>query len=347
VTAEGVYILGLVGGNEILFALDHTGKHKWQTPCGPGWTKSNSSSRCQPAAEKDPKGSSRLYVITSMIHATCVDGATGQVVWTRDAKADFGGVNRSYGNAESPLIVGEKMIVTPGGSNATMVALNKETGKTIWTTRDLSQPAAYCSPILIERGGLRIIVTMIKEGVVGVNAADGSVLWTHSMRNRYDNHMNSPVFEHGLLCIISGYGAGGKMFNLSEDGRTLTKLWERRKPDTFHGGVIFLDGHIYGSSNVKECGGGDWICLKAETGEVAYQQRWVKAGAVTYAEGNLYCYGEDGQVALVPARPDAKAAVSRFSVFVGPGQHHTHPVVSGGRLYIRHGATLTAYKIGT
>jgi outer membrane protein assembly factor BamB len=332
--------MGLLGGEEVLLAFGLSGEPKWKTSCGPGWAKSNAGSRCQPTVEGD-----RVYVITSLVQAACLDAATGRKIWSVDALKEFGGVNRSYGNAESPLLVDEKMIVTPGGPNATLVALDKETGKTIWTTRDLSQPAAYCSPVLLERGGLKIIVTMVKEGVVGVDARDGGVLWTAPHRNKHDNHMVSPVFEDGLLYVTSGYGAGGKMFRLSDDGRTLTKLWEQSKPDTIHGGVIFTGGHIYGSSNTKACGGGDWICVAAQDGRVVYQQRWVRAGSVTFAEGNLYCYGEDGQVALVPARPDATAVLGRFGVTQGAGQHYAHPVVCGGRLYIRHGDVLLAYDI--
>ena len=344
VTSNGVYIMGMVGTNEVLFALGHDGKPKWRTPCSPGWKGHHEGSRCQPTVDGD-----RLYFITSLIHVGCVEVGTGRVLWKLDAMKAFGGVNRSYGNAESPLIVnaadGGKMIVTPGGPNATMVALDKHTGEPLWTTRGLSQPACYCSPILVERGGLRIIVTMIKEGLVGVNAADGSVLWFASHRNKYDNHMNTPVFENDLLYFTSGYGSGGRMFRLSKDGKSIEQLWQQLKPDTMHGGVILVDGHIYGSAN-RQPAGGKWVCLKAATGEVVYERTWVKAGSVTYADGHLYCYGEDGRVALVPAKPDVTEPAGRFSIPHAGGQHCTHPVVCGGRLYLRRGDTLTAFQVG-
>ena len=346
VTSNRVYIMGLVGTDEVLSALGHDGKQKWRTPCGRAWKGHHEGSRCQPAVDED-----RLYFITSLIHVGCVDAGTGRVLWALDAMKEFGGVNRTYGNAESPLIVdpagggaGGKMIVTPGGPNATMVALDKHTGEPLWTTRKLSHPACYCSPILVERGGLQIIVTMVKEGLVGVNAADGSVLWFASHRNRYDNHMNTPVFEDGLLYFTSGYGSGGQMFRLSKDGKSIEKLWQQLRPDTMHGGVVLVDGHIYGSS-YRQPKGGKWVCLEAATGKVVYERAWVKAGSVTYADGHLYCYGEGGRVALVPARPDVTAPTGRFSIPHAGGQHCTHPVVCGGRLYLRRGDTLTAFQV--
>jgi outer membrane protein assembly factor BamB len=236
------------------------------------------------------------------------------------------------------------MIVTPGGPGATLVALDKDSGEPVWTTRALSQPAAYCSPILVERGGLQIVVTIVKEGVVGVDAADGSVLWSAPQRNKHDNHMVSPLFEDGLLYVTSGYGAGGQMFRLSDDGRSLTRLWQQVKPDTMHGGVVLVDGHIYGSSNTKSAGR-SWICGNAESGAVIYQESWVKDGSVVFADGHLYCYGEDGRVALVPARPDARVPSGMFAIPYMAGQHCTHPVVSGGRLYLRRGDTLQAFRV--
>lgn len=340
IAGETIFITGLVGSEEFLFAMDLDGKPKWKTSCGAGWTKSNSGSRCQPAILKN-----RAYVITSMIHVTCHDTSDGRVVWSLDAMDKFGGVNRSYGNAESPLIVDDKVIVSPGGTNASVVALNKDTGDIVWTTEGMSQPAAYCSPILVERGGLKIIVTMLKNGLTGVDAKDGTVLWTAPHRNKYDNHMVSPVYEDGLIYFTSGYGAGGQMYRVSDNGRTITKLWQELKPDTMHGGVVFVGGYIYGSSNTKPCGGGDWITLEAQTGKVVNQRRWVNAGSVVHAEGNLYCYGDDGRVALVPATPDTKEPASVFTVTLGSGSHYAHPVVCGGRLYIRHGEILMAYDI--
>jgi outer membrane protein assembly factor BamB len=340
VAGNAIYVLGLVGSEEVLFALALDGKLRWKTPCGAGWTKSNSGSRCQPTVLKN-----RLYVVTSMVQVSCLDAADGRIVWSVDAMDKFGGVNRSYGNAESPLVVDDKVIVTAGGTNASIVALNKDSGETVWTTEGLSVPASYCSPILVERGGLKILVTMIKDGLIGVDAGDGSVLWRAVHHNKYDNHMVSPVFEGGLLYFTSGYGAGGQMFSLSDDGRTITKLWKELKPDTMHGGLVFKDGYIYGSSYTPQGGGGQWICLEAKTGKVAYQKPWVKSGAVTYADGHLYCYGEDGRVALVPASPDAETPAGVFTVTQGTGSHCAHPVVSGGRLYIRRGEVLMAYGI--
>jgi outer membrane protein assembly factor BamB len=345
VTRTGIYIMGLVGANEVLFSLGLDGQVRWRTTCGPGWVKSHKGSRCQPTVEGN-----RIYFITSLIQAGCVDADTGRVLWSVDAMREFGGVNRSYGNAESPLIVNPpggaagRMIVTPGGPNASIVALDKRTGKTLWKTEALSQPACYCSPILVERGGLRIVVTMLKEGLVGVNADDGSVLWQAEHRNQYDNHMNSPVYADGLLYVTSGYGAGGRMFRLGEDGRSIEPVWKQAKPDTMHGGTIRVGGYIYGSSN-RNPPKGQWICVDAGSGEVVYERDWVKAGSATYADGCLYCYGEDGRVALVPVGPDTTAPSGRFAVAGVAGAHCTHPVVCGGRLYLRRGSALMAFDV--
>jgi len=335
-----IYVTGLVDGNEVLNALDLDGKAKWKVACGAAWTRSRPGARGQATI-----ADGRAYLITSMVQAWCLDAASGRKIWSADVFGDFKGVRRTYGMAESPLLVDDKMIVTPGGPQATIVALDRRSGKPLWTTKELSQPSTYCSPILVERGGLKIVVTMIKEGLVGVNAADGKVLWTAQHRNKYDNHPVSPMYRDGQIAIVSGYGAGVKMFQLARDGRSITKLWQQSKPDTCHGGLAWTGGYIYGSGFFPSGGGGRWVCLDAETGKVVYEQPWVRMGSVIVAEGNLYCYGEDGVVALVPARPDATDPVGTFRIALGKDEHWAHPVVCGRRLYIRHGGVLMAFDI--
>ncbi len=335
--ADGlVYATGLTGQDDTIFAFDLAGKLQWKRNCGPGWSKSHPGVRSTATVD-----GGLVYVMTGGGTLACFDAKTGAPEWSVDTVKEFGGAAPKWGFAESVLIVGDAVICTPGGSEGTVVALDRKTGETLWASKGSGERSGYCSPILIERGGRQLIVTMTERSIVGLDAGTGEVLWTHEHVNKWNVNANTPIHENGLIFVTSGYGKGSEALQLSPDGTSVEKRWTDKKLDCHHGGAVLVDGHVYASASK----GKKWICLDLATGKAMHEAQGVGKGSVTYADGMLYCYGESGRVGLVQAKPDGHNMVSSFSVDQGSGEHWAHPVVSGGRLYIRHGDVLMAYEV--
>jgi outer membrane protein assembly factor BamB len=339
-----MYTTGMVDGKGVLFAFDTNGKPKWKQTYGPEWRKSMPSVRCTPTVDGD-----RVYVISGVGEVFCYDAKSGERKWTVDAFGKFGGEYGIWGIAESPLIDGNNVICTPGGKQATVAALDKMTGETVWTCLVEGEKSCYCSPILVQRGPNRIIVTMTDVYVLGIDAKTGKLLWKDSQADQFGHNKEinpvSPISYEGAVYATSGYDDGGAMLLLNSDGTAVTRKWVDTTLDCHHGGVVIVDGHIYGA-NWADNGNGSWVCLDWQTGKVKYETHWNCKGAVTYADGMLYCYEEKGgNIALVRAVPDKFDIVSFFKVPLGDGKHWAHPVVCGGVLYIRHGDALMAYDI--
>jgi len=335
VTKDMVFVNGMVGKQGVLFAFDRDGKPMWKQPYGPEWTGQHSGTRGTPVVDDG-----LVYVVSGVGSIACFDAKTGEKKWSVPALKRFGGKILQWGIAETPLVVDDKVICTPGGPNASIVALNKKTGERVWQTKQLSQNSGYCSPILIQRGERRLLVQMVADYVVALNPDDGKVVWKHAHKTRYDCQANSPVYEDGKMFLVSGYRTGGQMLALAPDGSKVRRLWIDKKMDTHHGGAVWVDGHVYGTSSR-----GRWTCLDATNGRPTYQEKGVGKGSVVFADGMLYCYGERGMLALARPNPKKFDMVSSFRITEGSGPHWAHPVIAAGRMYIRHGDVLLVYDI--
>jgi outer membrane protein assembly factor BamB len=273
-----------------------------------------------------------------------MNARTGRVRWRLNVPATFKGGTGQFGFIESLLIDGPRVICTAGSADALLVALDKRTGEMVWKTAapGLKDKAAYCSGLLIGRGGRRLVVTMTSHHIIGVDAADGRLLWKYPHANPYGQNPNTPIHMGGMVFCTSGDKVGSVMLKLSADGGAAALQWRQPVLDCHHGNVIASDGYLYASAHQNSKG---WVCLDARTGAVMYTSRAVATGSACYADGMLYCYGIDGSVALV--RPSAKRLeiVSRFDLPAGAGRHFAHPVICGGRLYIRHGERLYVYDV--
>jgi len=185
---------------------------------------------------------------------------------------------------------------------------------------------------------------MLEKSLVGIDAETGKILWSDICGKKNINPV-SPLYYDGCIYYTSGYDDESVMYELSEDGTQITRKWVDDVLDNHHGGVVLVDGYIYGS-NWKSNSRGNWVCLEWETGKVMYETEWIGKGSITFADGILYCYEEkQGTVALVEPSPESFNIVSSFKVTKGDKQHWAHPVVYDGRLYIRHGNTLMVYNI--
>ena len=215
---------------------------------------------------------------------------------------------------------------------------------------DRDGKSAYSSAILIERGGNRLLINMIQKFVTCVNADNDKLIWLEPYVTPSDTGGVTPIYKDGRLYVTSAvereFTRGGVMFGLSADGTSVAEKWNDQTLDCGHGGVVLVNGYLYGST-FDGIPKGDWICLDWDSGQVMYKAKWNgKKGSIIYADGMLYCYDENtGDVALVRPSPKDFDIASTFGVTEGSGSHWAHPVISDGRLYIRHGNALMAYDI--
>ena len=342
-----LYVTGSVDKkDEFITAFGLDGNQKWQTTYGKVSDKWPDDARCTPTFVD---GS--LYVISGAGEVVCLDAKSGESKWSVAARDQLKGEFGGWATAECPLVVDGKVIYTPGGKQTTVVALDAATGKTVWQSESLNDKSGYVAPVLIERGGKQQIVTVTANWVLGVSPADGKLLWkvdykrVPPAKKATGINCTPPLYKDGQLYVTSGYDDVGIMIQLSEDGTQAEIAWSDPTLDNHHGGVVTVDGHIYGA-NWEGNPTGSWVCLDWKTGKPAWTQKWNGKGSLIYADGMLYCYDEKkGEVGLVKASPTEFALVSSFPIGMGAGQHWAHPVISDGRLYMRHGDALMAYDI--
>jgi len=339
---DTIYVTGMENDKEYLSTYDMEGNLKWKKEYGNAYTKTFPEARTTPTIDGD-----YIYVISGTGEVVCFD-TDGDIKWSVNAFEKFEGKQGAWGTAESPLIVDDKVIYTPCGKNTTMVALNKNTGETVWTSKSLNDQSGYVSPILVERGGKKQIITNTGRYIIGVDAENGEILWEilcKDYKSPGDINCVSPVYSDGQVFITSGYNDVGIMIKLSEDGSKAEVIWTNPDLDVHHGGVVLVDGYIYGANWINN-GDGNWVCLDWNTGETMYDKKWFNKGSIVSAEGMLYCYEEkDGNLGLVKATPDDFALVSSFKITQGKGPHWGHLVISHGKLYVRHGNALMVYDI--
>ncbi|MBN2376066.1 MAG: PQQ-binding-like beta-propeller repeat protein [Sedimentisphaerales bacterium] len=349
--ADGtVYVTGMVNNRGILFAYDLDGKLKWKTDYGPEWTKSYKGARTTPTIEGD-----FAYLISGNGRVVCFETKGGKIKWQFESFASAGVEKPTHwGMAESPLIVDDKLICTPAGQQATMLALNKKTGVVLWENLIAKEQHAYCAPLLVEFAGRKMIVTQLAWSVIAVDAENGHLIWQDKFADYQkvakEINPNTPIYHDGCFYVTSGSGSVDNedaMLKLSPDGNQVTRKWIDSVLDCYHGGVVLVDGYLYGANSyVPEKESNSWVCVDWNTGKQMYKTPWFGKGCVIFADGMLYCYEENkGTFALVKATPDAFEIVSSFSIDKGKGQHWAHPAISDGRLYIRHGEVLMAYDI--
>lgn len=346
--ADGkVFVTGMIEKKGVLFAFDLEGALIWKRNYGPEWSKSWPGTRSTPTIED---GKVFVHSGTGVVH--CFEAGSGKRLWSRDVAEDFEGIPTRWGWAESLLVVEDKLICAPCGKKATLVALNKKTGETVWDKPSIGEISAYCSPTVFERDGRKIIAYRTALILFGVDAEDGEVLWKYDceefMRPAEPEHVhaNQPLVHEGHLYITSGYDAGGAMFALSEAGDAIALKWLDKTLDAHLGGIVLVDGHIYGSNYVKK-GDSDWISLSWNTGKTRYETSWNDTrGAILYADGMLYCYSElTGELGLVEAGPEFKVK-SSFKIPKTKSRFWwAHPSISDGRLFVRHDSRMMCYDI--
>lgn len=336
--ADGkIFTTGESDGKGYIFALDMNGKQLWKTEYGKEWSESYPGSRTTPVYFKG-----KLYLATGHGEAICVDGKTGSKLWSVNMMQKFGARNLRWGIVEAPVISDNKVFFSPGGEEVSIVALDLNSGETIWTTKGLGETSAYCSPLLVEHNSQKLLVTSMEKHVVGIDVNTGALLWKIPQVNVYSIHPNTPLYKNGNIYSVTGYKTGGVMFKLSNDGKTATELWRNTTLDNQIGGAVWIDNYIIGSGHQNDR---NWQCLNATTGEVLHKTNAIGKGVVVYADGLLYCYADNGEMGILEITDNGFELKSKFRIHLGTDQHWAHPVIDKGIMYIRRGNTLMAYSV--
>ena len=341
-----LYITGTSEGNDILYALDMKGKLLWQTVMGRAWNESYPDSRATPTVEDN-----KVYTTSGFGDLACIDGDTGKVIWSYKASEMNKGTYGRWGIAESLIIDGDKLYFTPGGPETMTIAISKTTGELIWKSASLNDKPGYVSPILVSYAGKKMVVNVSLGNVFAVDASNGEILWKVPIEKpagfNWDLIMCvTPLYDNGMVYVTGGYNVGGKMIRIGEDGKSATVAWTDQLLDVHHGGVVSVDGYIYGSNWLNN-GDGNWCCISWKNGEKKWEEHWNCKGSIISAEGMLYIYDEKrGNVGLLKANPEKFELVSSFKINLGEsGPFWAHPVIHNGILYIRHTNALLAYDI--
>jgi len=358
ITGGRIYLAGDVETELHLFALDLEGKRVWVATNGASWKDPYPGARAACAFSEG-----RLYHLNAHGRLACVESATGREVWAVHMLERFGGKNLTWALGENVLVDGSSVIVTPGGTDALMAALDKRTGATVWTTPPLrlgpgtdpaqvrlAEPAgeadstSYGSPILIQRGQRRLLIGCSMRHAFGVDADTGRLLWTQPIVTRYSVIAATPILVGDGVFITAPHTEQGGLFRLRPQGEGMVaeRAWST-KLDTCHGGQVFVNGLLFGSYYQRSKG---WVALDPATGAVRYQLPDLAQGSVLYADHRLYCLSQEGVMALLEPTPQAFVERGRFRLVPDKvNDAWTHPVILDGRLYLRYHKTLYCYDV--
>jgi len=332
--------------DELLLALDvATGKPIWSQRIGkvgnPDQQPAYPGSRSTPTVE-----GAVLYALGSDGDLVCLETATGKPRWQKSVRAEFGGQPGIWAYSESPLIDGNTLVCTPGGAEATMVALDKRNGNVIWKSAiPGADQAAYSSVVIVNVGGVKQYVQFLQKGVVGVDARTGKFLWRYdgTAKNSPAN-IPTPVALGDYIYTASGRGGGGLVkLKVDQGAVQAEQVYAGTKLPTAIGGSVLVGDYLYGTSSAGI------MCVDFKTGDVKWMERGIGAGALCFAEGRLYLHGENGDVALVEATPEAYREKGRFSPPEPPARGNlkawAYPVLANGRLYVRESNKLWCYDV--
>lgn len=335
-----LYTMGLEDAEEFALCLDaSTGEEIWRQPIGEKYENSwGDGPRSTPTVDGD-----RIYFLAAAGNLACREAMTGKSVWTVNM-TDLGGSVPDWGYSESPLVDGDLVVCTPGGQQGAIAAFNKLTGEMQWQSAELTAGAHYSSLIVLESDGTKQYVQLLVNKVVGIEPESGKVLWTADFPGRIAV-IPTPVNVNGDVYVTAGYNAGSRMVKPGEGSAEL--LWEDRKVKNHHGGMILVEGHLYGHSDSV-----GFVCQKTSDGSLAWNNRDIGKGCVTWADGRFYHVEEDsGDILLLEASPEKLSLRGKFTMDPKSerrkpdGRIWVHPVIANGRLYVRDQELIHCYSV--
>ena len=351
-----IYTMGDIGETQYVLALDADGgKLLWKTAVGPAWQDEYGGPRSTPTSDGD-----RLYALSTEGELVCLQASSGERVWSRSLPRDFGGgmmeiEGTHWKFAESPLVDGNRVIVSPGTRAAALVALDKATGKEIWRAAipDLggkgADGAGYSSVVVSHGAGVKQYVQILGRGAVGVEAATGRFLWGYNKIANHVANIPTPLVDGDHVFVSTGYQTGAALLKLAKsgDGVAAQEIYFL-PPEIFqnhHGNMVLHQGHVYAGTGHNK---GFPISVQLADGKVVWgpvRNAGKGSAAVTFADGRLYMRYQDGLMVLAEATPEAYREKGSFPIPEVKHPSWSHPVVAGGKLYLREQDHLFCYDV--
>lgn len=331
-----LYTLGARESTEYLMAYDAaTGKKIWEIAHGRRFSNDRGDGpRSTPTVDGD-----RLYTFGGSGDMSVVDAATGKVFWKANLLEKFGGSNIQWGLSESPLVLADRVLVSPGGRGASIVALNKSDGSVIW--KSLSDEAGYSSAVLHEAGGVREAIYFTAERALGIDVDSGKLLWSYNQVANRTANIATPIVRGNFVFLSSAYGTGAALLELTPGAARMSakQVYFTQDMRNHHATSVLVGEHLYGFSDSI------LLAMKFGSGEIAWRDRSVGKGSVVFADDRLYLYSEQGVVGIAEANPAGYREHGRFQIRAGGAPTWSHPVVSNGRLIIRDQDNIYAYDV--
>lgn len=326
-----VYTTGKRDSSEIMTALDFNGKMIWQTELGKALKADWPESRCTPTFYKN-----KLYAVTNAGKLTCLDSKTGKLEWESNVLKNMEGVSSFNGFGESPLVIDDKVILSPCGKKTTIIALNYTNGSTIWSSESINDTNNYVNPFVIQNNDKKAIITSTNNYIVAVDAGSGKILWK-------DKAGLSIVPLPGEKKVYFPSYKGGIMMSVSDDLTSYNYLWNDTLKSSYMGGVVKIGDKAFGTLDRP---GKGIYCMDLKTGMVRALNKELNYACLLAADGMIYSYeDQNGRVCLIKPNENSIDIVSSFKVKQGKGPNLAHPVIANGLLFIRHGKYLMAYDV--
>lgn len=367
IAGDKLFINGEIQQVAHVFAFDLNGKLLWKYANGPeffgeGYSANFPGARSAPTVYND-----LVYVCSGMGRIACLEAASGKERWAVNMVSDLGGIMNMFGYSESLLVDETKVYCYPGGMESNIVALDRLTGKPVWTSKATGDPVSFCSPIMIkltERTEMRkirnseagtiedklikylpqdILVTVGHDYLQGIDAKSGELLWSHKEDSvkLEGEHCNTPLYADGAIYCISGdeNGNGAFKLQLSDDGKSIKEVWRNGSVRNALGGFVKIGNRIYSTSDDKKL-----KVIDIETGEITEILSGLKGNLIA-ADNMLICYTDNGYVNLIRGVGSKLEVTGKFKITKGEKEHFSHPAIANGVLYVRHGNALMAYQI--
>jgi outer membrane protein assembly factor BamB len=346
IVGERIFTAGMTGKQTYVTSLNLEGKQVWRSLNGQSWEASERQPWAVPYAGSrgtPTVDGNTVYHLSELGRLTAFDFQTGQERWHVELLKTFEAERPEYGYSESVLIHRGTLVCCPGGEKGYIVAMDKTTGRTLWVNTDIKDAVGNCSAVIAEVGGLEQIITLSANRVLSFDPNSGRLLWDYVFGNKRENNVADVIVNNSLVYASSGYGKGSILLRPQRHAGgdfIVETVWTSELLDNHHGGVLLLKDYLYGAGHEAR----GWFCLDFHTGRKMWQAPG--KGSLTYAEGMLYCLDEKGMMSLIKATTDKWQEAGSFHIPPGgKGLYWAHPVVFGGRLYVRHSDKLFAYSV--